>query len=399
MNTTDNTQPPALTPGEAAHQEYGTINGVAPTIWPLIANKDQWERAAQAAISAHLAQIKGPSAEEIDHPLHRLLNEPCYGRLEAIPELRRIFAADKAAELAARDQRIAELWQEKESAWANRNRFCNEINTIGKEIIGPRIGSFKGDCVAPDAVTREIKLLLERMDKQLAAKDAEIERLRKVIASKDERCARLSDQVKNLMPEVAGLKDLVEYHENKVKALTRERGEAREHANEYKQLLQESEADCKALADAVEGLATESVDGDYEPAPSPAAVEPVRLPTKPHDWRNQGAKPPHLQQLGGIRTIKDSLTVELEVPTPRVNSCLKLVTGNPDYTSPFVDLARTLERETIALKGLVEEVESSLLLAEVWLCNCTPHIEASAETPLPLPVIRATLAKLKEASA
>jgi len=378
MNTTDNTQPPALTPGEAAHQEYGTINGVAPTIWPLIANKDQWERAAQAAISAHLAQIKGPSAEEIDHPLHRLLNEPCYGRLEAIPELRRIFADDKAAELAARDAVIS-----------------------------------------------------EREDKILELVELDLANRRKL-----ETLTRERDEARK---EVRSFESIDRIRKDALASAQKEADLAKEEANTLRQRLERFTTAGPLKSDwcpcCERGWSAEQVqralDEKVLSAPSPADVEEEKC-----DWVHTSfAFPPDgvevwaadcvnprckatrkdgawMREDGGNRdvvlwayvsctapTIQDSLTVEPEVPTPRVNSCLKLVTGNPDYTSPFVDLARTLERETIALKGLVEEVESSLLLAEVWLCNCTPHIEASAETPLPLPVIRATLAKLKEASA
>lgn len=44
----------------------------------------------------------------------------------------------------------------------------------------------------------------------------------------------------------------------------------------------------------------------------------------------------------------------------------------------------------------VKEMRDALENAEVWLANCTPHIEATAENPLPLPMIRAALAKAKE---
>lgn len=68
---------------------------------------------------------------------------------------------------AIRSQRLE---QEAKSAWANRERFCTEINIIGREIVGPRIGAWKGEVsCAPDAVTRETRLLIESLEARLRA--------------------------------------------------------------------------------------------------------------------------------------------------------------------------------------------------------------------------------------
>ena len=67
------------------------------------------------------------------------------------------------------EQQLEEARASANSAWENRNHFCKEINIIGKNIIGPRIGSFQGDCCAPEAVTRETRLLIESLEKQLCA--------------------------------------------------------------------------------------------------------------------------------------------------------------------------------------------------------------------------------------
>lgn len=57
-------------------------------------------------------------------------------------------------------------WQKRqtEDAWSNRNRFCHAINVIGKKIIGPRIGSFKDDNCSEDAVVRETRKLIEKLE-------------------------------------------------------------------------------------------------------------------------------------------------------------------------------------------------------------------------------------------
>lgn len=61
-------------------------------------------------------------------------------------------------------------WQNRqtEAAWTNRNLFCSAINVIGKEIVGPRIGTFKGDCCSPEAVVRETRKLIERLEEENA---------------------------------------------------------------------------------------------------------------------------------------------------------------------------------------------------------------------------------------
>lgn len=80
-------------------------------------------------------------------------------KLNGFRALLRIFRLEKALEAARRQT---------EGAWQNRNHFCREINIIGKEIIGPRIGSFNGDACAPEAVTRETLKLLERYENEIA---------------------------------------------------------------------------------------------------------------------------------------------------------------------------------------------------------------------------------------
>lgn len=64
-----------------------------------------------------------------------------------------------------KDNWIDALGREK-SAWVNRDMFCSQINILGKDIIGPRINSFKGDCVAPEAVVRETKKLIEKFESE-----------------------------------------------------------------------------------------------------------------------------------------------------------------------------------------------------------------------------------------
>lgn len=63
------------------------------------------------------------------------------------------------------------------SAWTNRDHFCRYINVIGKEIIGPRINAFKGDCCAPEAVARETLNLIVKLEAENAALKARIRQL------------------------------------------------------------------------------------------------------------------------------------------------------------------------------------------------------------------------------
>jgi hypothetical protein len=169
--------------------------------------------AFQEALKAHLAAVskEGPSDEEIDKkfPLNvyagwawreffatHLATVPASGPCneeigrslyfgeghiskEAGDNCRALFAKCHAAELEVVKGELEYSQQETKAAFANRDRFCHEINIIGKNIIGPRINAFNCDNVAPDAVTRETRLLLMRMDQQLAARDAEIEQLKR----------------------------------------------------------------------------------------------------------------------------------------------------------------------------------------------------------------------------
>lgn len=84
-------------------------------------------------------------------------------KLNAFRALRRIFRLEK---------NLAWSRRQTESAWINRNRFCHEINVIGKEVVGPRIDSFKGDCCDPQAVSRETRKLVEKLE----AENAELRR-------------------------------------------------------------------------------------------------------------------------------------------------------------------------------------------------------------------------------
>lgn len=83
--------------------------------------------------------------------------------LKTFRALLAIFRLEKA---------LAESKERERGAWANRNRFCRAINVIGKEIVGPRISSFKGDCCSEDAVVRETRMLIEKLE----AENAELRR-------------------------------------------------------------------------------------------------------------------------------------------------------------------------------------------------------------------------------
>lgn len=70
------------------------------------------------------------------------------------------------------EKQLIAVQREADGAWTNRNLFCRHINIIGKEIIGPRIGSFQGDCCSPEAVSRETRNLIEKLE----AENAELRR-------------------------------------------------------------------------------------------------------------------------------------------------------------------------------------------------------------------------------
>jgi len=112
MNTTDNSQPQALTPGEAQRQafENWSINGQCSS-FDLIRHPTgeyvtpeahcAW-MGWQAAISTHLAQIKGPSDGEIKN-----ITEAYLTRGQRPKEIKDLYATHHAAALAARDAEIA----------------------------------------------------------------------------------------------------------------------------------------------------------------------------------------------------------------------------------------------------------------------------------------------------
>lgn len=80
-----------------------------------------------------------------------------------------------------RDTALAHL----QSMEINRDHFCREINIIGREIVGSRIDAFQGDNCSPEAVTRETRNLIERLETQLQiATDA----LEKFAAGKNWQC-------------------------------------------------------------------------------------------------------------------------------------------------------------------------------------------------------------------
>jgi len=80
-------------------------------------------------------------------------------RLNSFRALRRIFRLEKALE-----------WQKRqtEGAWFNRNHYCKEINIIGMEILSPRMnGAFASGNCSPEAVTRETRNLIERLEAEI----------------------------------------------------------------------------------------------------------------------------------------------------------------------------------------------------------------------------------------
>lgn len=76
-------------------------------------------------------------------------------KLKPFRALRAIFRLEEA---------LAESKERERGAWENRNRFCNAIHIIGKEIVGPRIDGFKGDCCSEEAVVRETRKLVEKLE-------------------------------------------------------------------------------------------------------------------------------------------------------------------------------------------------------------------------------------------
>lgn len=86
-------------------------------------------------------------------------------KLNIFRVLRNLFRLEK--ELAASRRQT-------ESAWSNRNRFCHAINVIGKEIVGPRINAFKGDCCSEEAVVRETRKLIESLEKEIGELQAQL---------------------------------------------------------------------------------------------------------------------------------------------------------------------------------------------------------------------------------
>lgn len=80
-------------------------------------------------------------------------------KLKSFRALRAIFRLQKA---------LNDQIKETDVAWNNRNRFCSAINVIGKEIVGPRMGCFQGDCCSEEAVVRETRKLIENLEDENA---------------------------------------------------------------------------------------------------------------------------------------------------------------------------------------------------------------------------------------
>lgn len=99
------------------------------------------------------------------------LSIPKPRKLNAFRALRRIFKLEKELKISR---------QQTEGAWFNRNHYCKHINIIGREIIGPRLDSTREwtNC-APDAVSRETRNLIERLE----AENGELrEKLKRIVA-------------------------------------------------------------------------------------------------------------------------------------------------------------------------------------------------------------------------
>jgi len=85
-------------------------------------------------------------------------------KLNSFRALLRIFRLEKA---------LKESRRQTEGAWTNRNHYCEHINIIGREILGPRLGhAHPWTNCSPEAVSRETRKLIEKME----AENAELRR-------------------------------------------------------------------------------------------------------------------------------------------------------------------------------------------------------------------------------
>ncbi len=88
------------------------------------------------------------------------LDIPKPRKLNVFRALRSIFRLQKA---------LVDQKRQTESAWTNRNHYCEHINIIGREILGPRLGhTHPWENCSPEAVSRETRLLIERLEMDIA---------------------------------------------------------------------------------------------------------------------------------------------------------------------------------------------------------------------------------------
>lgn len=62
---------------------------------------------------------------------------------------------------------LKDLTDKFEAMRENRDLFCGAINTIGRDIVGPRINAFQHDNCSAEAVVRETRNLIEKLETEI----------------------------------------------------------------------------------------------------------------------------------------------------------------------------------------------------------------------------------------
>lgn len=85
----------------------------------------------------------------------------------AIPKPRKLNAFRALLRIFRLEKQLKESRRREEGAWFNRNHYCKHINIIGMEVLAPRLnGAFGGGNCSPEAVSREVKKLVERLESE-----------------------------------------------------------------------------------------------------------------------------------------------------------------------------------------------------------------------------------------
>ena len=94
----------------------------------------------------------------------------------AIPKPRKLNAFRALLRIFRLEKQLKESRRREEGAWFNRDHYCKHINIIGQEVLAPRLnGAFAGGNCSPEAVSRETRKLVERLEAEIVELKAKLD--------------------------------------------------------------------------------------------------------------------------------------------------------------------------------------------------------------------------------